>query len=173
MSVLVMNIIITGSKQIGKSTAAHNIYHTLKDKGYTVGGVITTGGRKRKLVLLSNEEELLFESTDYKSSIRVGRFFIDIKNLKKARNTIVESLSCDFLIIDEIGILEKDGRGFLPEVQICLTERKSNNIFVLRKEVLSWFLEQFKPLAKFKVFELQKKDSQTNAENIISILTDY
>ena len=75
------------------------------------------------------------------------------------------------LFIDEIGILEKSEKGFFPEIQEVLNKKRKNNIFIIRKEVLSWFIDRFAQ-NNFKIFDLQSKDSQKNYQIVLKYIQE-
>ena len=168
-----MNIIVTGKKQCGKSTTLLELTKLLNNSNITYGGVLTLGDAERKLVLLPEEQILNFQTTDINSSIKVGRFLIDKTNFKEAKTHLLNSTDKKIIIIDEIGILEKDKLGFYDVVNTVLKAENTITILAVRKDILSWFLEHFQSNSDFKVIRIEEKNSIKNATYIYSLIHDY
>ncbi|PKL83582.1 MAG: hypothetical protein CVV24_04160 [Ignavibacteriae bacterium HGW-Ignavibacteriae-3] len=67
------------------------------------------------------------------------------------------SQNLEWIIIDEIGPLELDGRGLEPAISKIFSEMDNLTaeiICVVRKEILDKFIEHYGLIGKYKMFEL-------------------
>jgi nucleoside-triphosphatase THEP1 len=77
---------------------------------------------KRKIQVINSGEVIDLECNDPENcreeQVRVGRFFFHEKAFQQANAILLDSLllNPDWIIIDEVGILELEGKGFYESV---------------------------------------------------------
>ncbi|MHA1976745.1 MAG: nucleoside-triphosphatase [Candidatus Hodarchaeales archaeon] len=134
--------LITGSRKSGKSTLCLDILHHIQRYSISVGGVITIQDLERWFYLIQSDKKVLFEAKEHESAVTIGKYRISERNLQLAIQHIRGGQDSKFLFIDEIGILEMDGRGYFPVLEIALT-RSQGNIIVIRESIFDDFINKF------------------------------
>ncbi len=136
------SFLITGPSKSGKSTLCLEILNHIQNHELSAGGVITILNTVRCFYLIQSEEKISFEAKNHESSVSIGKFRISEKNMQLALQHISSGQDCAYLFIDEIGILEMDGKGYFPVLETALT-RPQGNIIVLRESIFDDFLSEF------------------------------
>lgn len=89
------------------------------------------------------------ESIPDDQKIIVGKFSFDKKVFEWAQKELLESLDLnpDWLVVDEVGILELDGSGLEPAIGQLIQKSKdgidTKILFVVRKNLYEKFLQHF------------------------------
>lgn len=108
---------------------------------------------KRKLIFLDSEEEIPFELEDNSNDeyTEIGPFKFYTSAFEKVRSEIkkLKSSTCKLIIIDEIGYLELDGKGYEPELTeyINFFKEKSDPqilILVVRHSLLNTVIDRYR-----------------------------
>jgi nucleoside-triphosphatase THEP1 len=91
--------------------------------------------------------------------IKIGNYRFSKDVFIWVQNVLLNSLdkNLEWLIIDEIGPLELEGKGLEPAVSIILNEDEKyegNILCVVRDSMLDKFIEHYKLQSKFQLFEL-------------------
>lgn len=142
--------ILSGPVQSGKTTALMEFW----ERGVTsLDGFLTPDiDESRKLIFLDTDEELPFElnKEDATNAIKIGRFSFSTKTFEKAKQKLLQlHLSkANLIIIDELGKLEMEDKGFEPELkEYILNFRKKNSqqvlILVIRNTLLNAAIEKY------------------------------
>ncbi|MFN9319570.1 MAG: nucleoside-triphosphatase, partial [Chitinophagales bacterium] len=142
--------ILSAPIQSGKTTALMEFW----ESGLTsFDGFITPEiDESRKLIFLDTDEELPFEleGGNHLDSIEIGRFKFSKSTFEAAKQKFksLHKTSASLIIIDELGKLEMDGRGFEPELGEFIEKFKleSNNkllIIVIRNTLLAAAIEKY------------------------------
>ncbi len=116
---------------------------------------------KRCIYHMGSRTLKLLESVDSSaetSIVKVGKYnfnnyvFDWAKDILK--KIIIEKL--DWLIIDEVGSLELDGKGLEPVISEIINYKKfdGNIVFVVRKSLIKKFIDRFKLGNYYEIFEL-------------------
>ena len=122
---LKVNILITGPPGSGKSTLISQAISLLKKKGLEVGGISTpdfrlASGRRGGFLIrdIATGSEQIMAATDHLSSIRVGRYGVNLTAIREVGVTAINHAirSSDIIIIDEIGKMELAE----PQFQQCV-----------------------------------------------------
>ena len=71
----------------------------------------------------------------------IGNFNIVNQGFQEGNHIIVNSLNCEILIIDEIGILELEGRGFRRGLEKALAEYRSELVLSIRESLVGAYKE--------------------------------
>lgn len=150
--------IYTGKIKSGKTT---NLFRWCIGKT-SIGGVLQPViDGKRFFYSIRNKELIQLEPfNDFnKDTIQIGKYNFLIKGFNKAKATLIEDFQqdLDWLIIDEFGPLEFDGKGLEPvitEILISKENFKGNLLVVIRENLLDMFLEKYKLKDNYTLFEI-------------------
>jgi nucleoside-triphosphatase THEP1 len=143
--------IITGERQAGKTSRLLQFIAELKQKGKIVGGIVSEGtfkeGKRNAFYIKdiqSNDRILLMADKEMDSSSKIGKFYYLQSAFDWGINVIQKAISDDtnYLVLDEIGKLEMEGKAWYPAIQSILKTDK-NIIFVVRKDLVEAFKEKF------------------------------
>ena len=125
-------LLLTGNPGVGKTTVLMKTVNALKEKGYTVGGMISRGVRGDKarigfeILDLATSRRGWLARINHKNGPQVGKYRVNIESLHnigaQAITRAVES--CDIIAIDEIGPMELFSEKFKEAVQKALESRK-------------------------------------------------
>lgn len=145
--------ILTGPVGSGKTTALINWIKGRKD----VSGILTPlTGEKRVFLNAKTGEQFPMEAeADESAVLSIGRFRFSKQNFEKAIQAIRETMHHDgWLIIDEIGPLELQGKGFHDVLKEVLAQRKDKLLLVVREGLL----EKVKNYFELNAFEINPVD---------------
>lgn len=139
--------ILSGKTGIGKTTF---LSKWIKDK--SADGILAPiiMGKRHLQHISSNQIKLLEVEKHNKNTVSVGRYIFDENVFKWAREKLLESFNAnpDWLIIDEIGPLELNGKGLEPVASQIIKSNGNQNkikmIFVVRENLIDSFLKHFK-----------------------------
>ena len=162
-------MIITGQKEIGKSTLCYKVIEYLQNLNIKVGGVITLQNDKKSFYLIGSKLKIPFEAKENEFYIKIGRFRIHRENLDRAISSIQSSLESQFLFLDEIGILELQGQGYYPILSSVVLRGKAN-IFVVKEEILDEFQKIYPRTQSYQVIHVNNQNldySFTEIKNLI------
>lgn len=102
-----INIIITGYPNSGKSTLLGNILKPYVDKvGFLTEEIRNEYGRTGFKIVTHQNVEFRFADTQFKTSYNVGKFFVDISALQSAIVQVSIFSPEDVLYLDEIGRMQ-------------------------------------------------------------------
>jgi nucleoside-triphosphatase THEP1 len=124
-----MNIFITGNPRCGKSTLIQKVLNDIADK--KISGIITpeiriNGERQgfKIIDLASNNEEIL-ASVDIKHGPGVSKYRVNIEGIDTIMDKFLESYeNSDYIIIDEIGMMEFYSRKFRETIRMVIGSDK-------------------------------------------------
>jgi nucleoside-triphosphatase THEP1 len=153
------SFIITGPSNGGKSTLCWKVLQHLKNSVYSVGGVITLQDTTRWFYLVQSYKRIAFEATSGEKYLSVGKYQISKSNLEQAILHIQDGLNCHYLFIDEIGTLEREGKGYYPVLKKAF-ERDEGNIFVVRESILKEIVDHYNPEFDYQLLRITNKEIQ-------------
>ncbi len=137
-----MLIVISGPREIGKSSFALQLVQKFNEEEISCGGVLTLSNGSKFIYRVQDGKTVPLESVGNAPSIQVGKYKISVEALRFAEETIVNSKT-DILFIDEIGILEQKRRGLYNTTKLALTRPYLTTFLIVRQEVLPLFEELF------------------------------
>ncbi len=141
--------IIVGDAGKGKTPWVEDLIQILQNNGNKVDGIISKKNKisddnwYHNLIRISTKEvHQLTTMEEIETSTKVGKFqFYDETILWG--NVQLESISnTDWIIIDEVGLLEFDGKGFLPGIQSVSNNISGNLLFTIRPALI-FYLDNF------------------------------
>ncbi|MBO3833433.1 MAG: NTPase [Candidatus Brockarchaeota archaeon] len=128
-----MKILVTGRPGIGKTTLVSRLAQMLKDRGVSVGGMITYETREKEVRTGFLVEDLktglkgLMASVNYSSGPRVGKYVVNLAEIERVGvKAITDAVERDeVVIIDEIGPMELYSESFRKAVSEAFASAKS------------------------------------------------
>ncbi|MFX0087825.1 MAG: nucleoside-triphosphatase [Candidatus Hodarchaeota archaeon] len=167
-----VSIIITGHKSAGKSTLCWQVLKYLYILGIKAAGVITLQNDKKWFYIISLKTKIPFEAGENENFVPIGHFRVHKENLKKVVLNIRSNLGCEFLFIDEIGLLELQGEGYHPILDAAIS-REKNNIFVVKKRILSDFQDQYPSTKRYHIVDVRNRQITEPFEKIKILIENH
>ena len=123
---------MTGAPGSGKTTVALKSAERLKEKGYSVGGMLSRDARSYgnrigfEILDLSSGRQGWLASIHQEQGPRVGKYRVNIGDLDRigVHAILVADESMDAVIIDEIGPMEFFSERFIAAVKQVVEGRK-------------------------------------------------
>ncbi|MEW6507872.1 MAG: nucleoside-triphosphatase [Bacteroidota bacterium] len=114
---------------------------------------------KRFLYHISSRTLKQLETDDDNNIFAIGNYKFLKDSFEWAKNVLRKSVKdqLDYLIIDEVGPLELDGKGLEPAITELLESKNNFSekvIFVVRKSMLEKFIKHYHLETKYKMFEM-------------------
>ncbi len=136
--------VITGESGTGKSRWLASLVTCLNSAGNNVDGIISEKHRisdsdwhHNLLRIETGEKWQLNTMSNFDTHIHVGKFFFYPDVIEWGCNQLIESIDANYLIIDEIGILEFNGEGFLPALKIIDDNFQGHLIITIRRQLMN------------------------------------
>ena len=174
-----MNILLTGKRQVGKTTVCRRVAELARGRGYEPAGVLTPvvldkdgfPAIRYALMVSDGEQRLLARTDGNLGGPRTSRYSFDaavfVWVIGRLRRAI--SQGCDLLIVDEIGPLELErGRGLAP-ILSDLSAGKPPLLLVVRP-VLTAQLQDRLPEIPFRTFTVTQENRQALPDAIVKEL---
>jgi nucleoside-triphosphatase len=125
-------LLLTGNPGVGKTTVLMKTVNTLKEKGYTVGGMISSEVREDssrigfEILDLSTFRRGWLAHINHKNGPHVGKYRVNIESLQNIGAQAITRAAerCDVIAIDEIGPMELFSEKFKEAVQKALESPK-------------------------------------------------
>jgi nucleoside-triphosphatase THEP1 len=140
-----MVIIITGDIGIGKTTVCENAIDILLKSGYSCAGILTHKTKDGNLSVTdiqTGEKKTLASTEKIFNGPRTPKYSFSNEGIDFGIRAINTGVTSDVLIVDEVGYLELNGRGFINGFELVREGKVKNAILVIRKELLSDYLVQ-------------------------------
>jgi len=117
-------IVVVGDAGTGKTPWVEQLINLLKSKNETVDGIISSKRSKSDEVwyhdlirISTNKKRQLTTMDEIDTEIRIGKFNLYKSSITWGNEQLISIVNSDWVIVDEVGILEFDGGGFLPGLQ--------------------------------------------------------
>jgi nucleoside-triphosphatase THEP1 len=153
-------MIISGKQRQGKTTFLKEVIVQLKRGNISFDGIIAEGidvdGQRKGFNLVhlkSNKTYPLATTTPTPNFSQYGRFYFDETIFTKV-NSLLQNTTSDFLIIDEIGPLEMQNKGWATTIEKLL-ETNTPMIWVVRKSLLAPVTKHWQ-ISQAQVFDIGK-----------------
>lgn len=161
-----MNIFITGNPRCGKSTLIQKVLDEISDK--KVSGIITPEIRINdirqgfKIIDLASKKEEVLASVNIKRGPGVSRYRVNIEGIDAIMDKFLESYeNSEYVVIDEIGMMEFYSRKFRETIQMVLDSGKTV-LATLSKR----FVEKYKD--KGQVYFLTRENFEEIYDRVLS-----
>jgi len=169
-------ICITGEKNSGKTHLMYAVCSLLDLDGATIGGMIQVPSlphEKKSNYQLSDqhtgEVRTVLDRHEHPSWERFKCFYMDVDAFDWANKQIFTSFdSSDYLIFDEIGLLEIERRGFYPSFSESLKRFNGRILFNVRTEFLQSVCEHFSIDERELIVLESTLDTDTAYERILN-----
>lgn len=165
--------IVTGKIGSGKTTLIQKLIRKFHDENIPLSGIysarileneITTG---YDAVDISTGERFSFLRVQgEENQQRIGKFYIDAEGVQKGNAVLMNSTS-ELIIIDEIGKLELEGKGWVNAVKQLVTGSKAHLILSVREEFVKEICEKFS-ISPEIIFNVE----QQNDEKLFTMIFD-
>ena len=124
-----MNIFITGNPRCGKSTLIQRLLDEISDKnvsGFITPEIRVNGVRQGfKIIDLASKEEEILASLNIKRGPSVSRYRVNVEGIDAIMDKFLESYeSSEYVIIDEIGMMEFYSKKFRETISMVLDSDK-------------------------------------------------
>lgn len=166
-----MNIFITGNPGCGKSTLIKKLLEEITDEN--ISGIITPEIRVNdirqgfKIIDLASRKEETLASVNIERGPGVSKYKVNIEGIDIIMGIFLESyIDSEYVIIDEIGMMEFYSKKFRDTIQIVLNSNKTV-IATLSKKFVN------KYLSKGQIYYLARDNFDEIYFKILSQLRRY
>ena len=178
-----MNVLLTGKRQVGKTTVCRQVAELARGLGYDPAGVLTPvlldeNGfpvARHAVIVPDGEQRLLARADGDLGGPRTSRYSFDADVLSWVIGRLRGAIShgCDLLVIDEIGPLElEQGKG-LASLLSDLSKGTLPLLLVVRPELIGRLQERL-PDVPFRTFTVTQENRQALPDAIIKeLFTDH
>lgn len=173
--------IITGKVGSGKSTLLGELTEILKQHGISMDGFLCRGelshGERSgyTMVNVRDGQEIIFATIDsQKEWPFYGRFWFNPEAFTVGKNIIRKAIDkkSKLLIIDEVGPLELEGRGWSKMIDLVADDGKPVQIWVVRESILSRVMERWSIPADRIIYTGQEDKEDTIKKIIADVRND-
>jgi nucleoside-triphosphatase THEP1 len=175
-----MNVLLTGERQVGKTTICKQVAELACGLGYNPAGVLTPvvldedgfPAIRYALMVSDGQQRLLARANGDLGGPRTSRYSFDEDVLSWVIGRLRAAISqgCDLLIVDEIGPLElEQGRGLAPILTDLSAGKLPPLLLVVRPELMGQLRERL-PGIPFRTFTVTQGNRQILADTIVKEL---
>lgn len=175
-----MNVILTGKRQVGKTTVCRQVAELARGLGYGPAGVLAPAllGEDglpvayHALMVSDGQQRLLARADGDLGGPRTSRYSFDADVFSWVIGRLRRAISqgCDLLIVDEIGPLElKQRKGLAPILSDFSAGGLPPLLLVVRPELAGQLQERL-PDVPFRTFTVTQENRQALADAIIKEL---
>jgi nucleoside-triphosphatase THEP1 len=163
--------IITGSVGEGKTNYAKKLIDLFRNSNIIAGGILservmtdcqTTG--YDVVNIETGEKEVFLRQNDECSSEKIGRFFICPKGLDMGNTVLRSFISKEnmVVIIDEVGLLELQGKGWAGSINDLLEKSKNHILITVRTHWIDEVIKKWN-FTDAVIFNVSKTDYTSSA----------
>ena len=166
--------ILTGRINQGKTSFTQQLIDELQNEGLRVSGFVTLGNTNdssrnayKIKNLQSGEETALCTTHPNPANAHYGRFYFEEAGIKKGCDIITQSLTQlpDLLVIDELGPMEINNRGWAPALEKVVENNTCAQFWVVREKLVKPMMRKWN-VGDVIIFDL-KKDTPDSVSNTI------
>ncbi len=170
--------ILTGKINQGKTTLTSQIVSRLREEGILVKGLLTLGNTndsQRSAYFIKDidtgEQTELCSTRPDRQKPNYGRFYFEEKGIQLGCNLIEQSMEepTDLVIVDELGPLEINDRGWAPAIEKVVESNTSAQFWVVREKLIKPMMRKWN-VGEVIVFRLEEDNLTTIVHTIIERL---
>ena len=175
-----MNVLLTGQRQVGKTTVCKQVAELARGLSYDPAGVLAPAlldedglpMAYHALMVSDGQQRLLARANGDLGGPRTSRYSFDADVFSRVIGRLRAAISqgCDLLIVDKIGPLElEQGRGLAPILSDLSAGRLPPLLLVVRPE-LAGRLQERLPGVSFRTFTVTQENRQALPNAILKEL---
>ncbi|MCF8337419.1 MAG: DUF2478 domain-containing protein [Bacteroidales bacterium] len=166
--------ILTGDVDEGKTATARRIVNRLKNIGMNIRGLLSTKNMDNPKKhgyfikdITSGKKALLCSQNPSQGSIKTGRFYFSEEGLTFGRKILMQSLEnpTDLVVIDELGPLELNDKGWTPAIEQLLTQSKAPHLWIVREKLVNIIMRKWH-IGDVTVFNIKEDSVEEIVEEI-------
>jgi len=176
-----MNVLLTGERQVGKTTVCKQVAELARGLSYDPAGVLAPAllgedglpAAYHALMVSDGEQRLLARADDDLGGPRTSRYSFDAAVFSWVIGRLRRAISqgCDLLIVDEIGPLElEQGRGLAPLLSDLCAEGLPPPLLLVVRPELTGRLQDRLPEIPFRRFTVTQENRQSLPDAIVKEL---
>jgi nucleoside-triphosphatase THEP1 len=168
--------VICGAVHEGKTSIAKKVVAGLRENGLIVRGFFSESstndsGQKTYFTedIISGDREILCSENFSLGSIKTGRFYFFENGLTFGRQILEHTLSepTNLIVIDEIGPLEINDKGWARSVEQLLKQSNTPHLWIVREKLVNITLRKWN-IGDVYIFNIDV----TTAQQIAKCITD-
>lgn len=166
-----MNIVVTGERNVGKTTLVKQVVSGLRDRGLQPVGFYTDGGPETlELVALGSGDRVTFASQtqEFPGEVTIGRYSINSDAIETG--LAASRADGDVLVVDEIGRLERRGAGFAPLLEDLDPTAYRGSLLSVRNGVVPFVAGQFPEDTRLKRLEVTRSNRDELPGQVLDLL---
>ncbi len=165
--------IITGSMGEGKTTQIEKIVEALRNNNISTGGILspriiengTTTGYDI-VDIATNERTAFLRKTADEKSAKIGRYSILSEGIEKGHKALISSVrNTQVIVIDEVGRLELDNKGWAESINYLLKDSHCNLILSVRDRFIDEVIDKW-AIKDYTVLHVSANDYLTSSKII-------
>lgn len=167
------HIILTGEKNVGKTTVVKRVVTALRERGLRPAGFYTDGGPETLYLVPvgpGNRIEFGSRSHDYPGDVSVGRYAINPAAIEVGLTA--SRADGDVVIVDEIGRMERRGDGFAPLLAELDPASDRGILLSVRKSVVPFVERSFPQPGTVRRLEVTESNREQLPTTILDLLID-
>ncbi len=151
-------IVIVGDAGAGKTPWVEQLIELIRNKDETVDGLISKKNQESEdkwyhdiIRISTNEKRKLTTMEEIDTDINIGKFNIYKNALNWGNDQLISTKNSDWIILDEVGLLEFDGGGLLHGLQSIVKDFSGCLVITIRSALfqhLESFIEEKLPSEK-------------------------
>lgn len=144
--------ILSGDVDGGKTGMAGRIVDQLIKSGWNIRGLLSTkkedDPEKHGYLIkdiTSGKKSLLCSQNPALGNIKTGRFYFSEEGLTFGRKILMQSLEkpTDLVVVDELGPLELNDKGWTPAIEQLLTNSKTPHLWIVREKLVNIIMRKW------------------------------
>lgn len=168
-----MIVIVTGERNVGKTTVVERVVSRLEARDHWVVGfytVDTPAGLDLVDARTGDRVPFATRSGGSADDLEVGRFHVDRTAIE--RGLTLADRPGDFLVVDEIGSLERRKEGFYPLLESLQPERYRGILLAVREGVSGFVADHVPENSSIVTFQVTEKNRETLPSTVVASLLD-
>ncbi len=136
-------IVVVGDAGVGKTPWVEQLIELLRSKSETVDGIISKKSQESDdkwhhdiIRISTNERHQLTTMDEIDTDIKIGKFNLYKNSINWGNDQLISIKNVNWIIVDEVGILEFDGGCFLPGLQSVVKNFGGHLVITIRSALL-------------------------------------